>query len=253
MAAEIPPLHEDLVFLSPLSQARADVLVAGLADGLSGTVLDLGCGWGELLLQVVAAAPAARGHGIDTDEAALGHGRALAAERGLADRVTFEAGDARGPHGVVDAAICVGASQIWGPPVEDRRPLDYDAALGALRALLPRGGRLLYGEAIWSRPPTPEAVAPLSGRQDEFVPLARLLALADHHGFVPLGVHEATLDEWDAFESGFCAGWSRWLAAHDPDHPEAAGIRGRAAAQRAAYHEGYRGVLGMAYLQLLAV
>ncbi len=107
--------HQDLMYLSPLSAERADRLVRFLADDLVGTVLDLGCGWGELLLQVLASAPEARGTGIDTDGVSLAHGRELARQRGLADRVTLLDGDARTeapPH--VDAVICIGASQIWG-------------------------------------------------------------------------------------------------------------------------------------------
>src|SRR3954447_20032513 len=102
--------------MSPLSQQRADRLIGFLADDLTGEVLDVGCGWAELLLQVLAAAPAARGLGLDLDEAAIGHGRALAEERGLADRVTLLAQDARVAGRTPDAVICIGASQIWGPP-----------------------------------------------------------------------------------------------------------------------------------------
>ena len=254
MTVSIRPRHEDLVFLSPLSQERAARLVRFLATDLSGTVLDLGCGWAELLLQVLDAAPSARGVGVDVDTVSLAHGRDLAEQRGLGERVTLLEEDPRAaaPR-QAEAVICVGASQIWGPPVEDGLPLDYAAALEALRATVHRGGRVVYGEGIWSRPPTPEAVAPLSGRLDELVTLPELVELAVTHGFVPVAVHEATLDEWDTFESGYAAGWAVWLTEHDPDHPDAAEVRERAARQRAGYLAGYRGILGMAYLELLAV
>ena len=48
------------------------------------------------------------------------------------------------------------------------------------------------------------------------------------------------------------AGYETWLATHSPDDPEAAAVRDRVADQRAAYADGYRGVLGMGYLQLVA-
>jgi hypothetical protein len=49
------------------------------------------------------------------------------------------------------------------------------------------------------------------------------------------------------------AGYDRWLAEHDADDPEAEEVRVLAARQHAAYFGGYRGILGLAYLQLLAV
>jgi len=248
-----PPLHQDLTFLSPLSDRRADRIVDFLTADEPVTALDVGCGWGELLLRVLAAAPSASGLGIDLDEGSLAHGRRVAETRGLAGRATFEARDAREVTGPFDAVTCIGASQIWGPDVEDAQPLDYGAALTALRATLPRGGRLVYGEGIWSAPPTPAAIAPLAGRTDEYVTLAELVSLAESHGFGVLAAHEASLDEWDAFESGFAAGWVRWLADHEPDDPEADEVRALVARQHVAYLEGYRGILGLAYLHLVAL
>jgi cyclopropane fatty-acyl-phospholipid synthase-like methyltransferase len=247
------PLHHDLTFLSPLAEERAGRLVRFLAGGGPATVLDVGCGWGELLLRVLDAAPTASGLGVDLDEGSISGAREHAARRGLADRATFEARDAREVTGTHEAIACIGASQIWGPDVSEAPPLDYVAALGALRALLPRGGRLVYGEGIWSTPPTPAATAPLAGRDDEFVSLGSLVALVESQGFAVMAAHEASLDEWDAFESGYTAGYARWLTEHDVDDPDAEEVRGMAARQHAAYLGGYRGVLGLAYLELLAL
>lgn len=253
---ELAPLHEDLVFLSPLSEERAARLVDWLAQGLpaGGTLLDVGCGWGELSLRVAAAAPRARVVGIDLLEQSLEVARRRARDRGLDARTEYLAGDGAttGPH-EVDALVAVGASQAWGPDVEEAQPLPYAAALSGMRDRVRRGARVVYGEAVWSRPPTPEATAPLSGRDDELVALPELLDLVVEHGFVPVVVQEATQEEWDAFESGFTARYATWLATHDPDHPGAAEVRARAQQQRDAYYRGYRGILGLAYLQLLAV
>ena len=247
------PLHHDLTFLSPLSEQRAARLVHFLAGASPATVLDVGCGWGELLLRVLEAAPSARGLGVDLDEQSLAAARERAVRRGLGERATFEARDAKEVSGPFDAVTCIGASQIWGPDVAEAQPLDYAAALTALRSLLPRRGRLVYGEGIWSRPPTPAATAPLSGRDDEYVALGALVRIAEAQGFAVVAVHEAGLDEWDEFESGYTGGYARWLAGHEPDDPEAEEVRGLAGRQHASYFEGYRGILGLAYLELVAV
>jgi SAM-dependent methyltransferase len=247
------PLHEHLTFHSPLSEKRASRLVVFLAAGEPTSVLDVGCGWGELLLRVLEAVPGARGLGVDLDEESLAGAREHAVRRGLAERVTFESRDAREVSGTFDAVTCVGASQIWGPDVSEAQPLDYAAALSALRALLPHGGRLVYGEGIWSAPPTPAATAPLAGRDDEFVGLGGLVELAEAHDFAVVAAHEADQDEWDVFESGYTAAYARWLADHEPGDPEADEVRGLAARQHTAYFGGYRGILGLAYLHLVAV
>ena len=182
-------------------------------------MLDIGCGWAELLLRVLEAAPDAIGEGVDLDADAIAHGQGLADARSLTDRVDLRVSDAGDLKGGWDRVICIGASQVWGAPVEELQPLPYAAALAALRALLPRGGRLVYGDGIWTRPPTRAAVAPLAGRDDEFVTLGEVADLAVAAGFAPLAVHEASLDEWDVFESGYAAGYARWLAEHPPTTP----------------------------------
>ncbi len=256
MIPDLPPVHDTLTFLSPLSSTRADVLARWLAEGLAqgGTLIDVGCGWGELALRVAAAAPRSTVVGVDLDPERVAEANRRAGERGLAERATFVTGDGATPPATpVDALIAVGASQVWGGPVEAAQPLGYDAALAGIRAGVVRGARVLYADAIWSRPPTPEATAVLSGRDDEFLALADLVELAATQGFAVAGVQEATLEEWDEFESGFVAGHAGWLAAHEAHHADAPAVRERLDAQRASYLRGYRGVLGMAYLQLLAV
>jgi len=108
-------------------------------------------------------------------------------------------------------------------------------------------------EGIWTASPTPAAIAPLAGRTDEYVTLAQLVPLAESQGFGLMAAHEASLDEWDAFESGFAAGWVRWLADHEPSDPEADEVRALVARQHVAYLEGYRGILGLGYLHLVAL
>lgn len=131
--------------------------------------------------------------------------------------------------------------------------MPYARALDAIRAKVDRGARVLYGEAIWSAAPTVLAMANLGGSSDEHLMLADLADLVAAAGFMPMAIHEASQAEWDEFESGYSAGYARWLAEHEPDHPDAAEVRERAASQRAGYLRGYRGVLGMAYFELVAV
>jgi SAM-dependent methyltransferase len=62
---------------------------AGVADR---TVLDVGCGIGDLAIEVVARGGAS-GTGYDLSPKAIGEARRLAATRGVGDRMRFEVGD----------------------------------------------------------------------------------------------------------------------------------------------------------------
>lgn len=254
MPSDLPPLHHHLRFLSPLSQPRADSLVRFLADHAGDTVVDIGCGWAELLIQLLQAQPQVHGLGIDLNDGGFAHARQRATDAGVAGRLQLIAGDAKQQlPSQVQGAICIGATQVWGPAVETHQPLAYRAALDALRRLVPAGAPVVYGEGVWQTPPTEAAVAPLAGRLDEFVLLPELVDLAWEAGFAVVQVQVATQDEWDQFESGYTARWAAWLASNPPSHADYAAVMARARRQHQAYLGGYRGVLGMAYLSLLAI
>lgn len=244
-----PPRLTRLTFHGPLSEARAATMVARLAGTEPATVLDIGCGWGELLLRVLAAVPGARGTGIDLNGEDLARGRRNAEARGLADRVEFVqesgVGTRRGP---ADLVLCLGASQALSTA---DAPAHTAEALRELRRLVTDDGRVLLGEGFWERTPTP---AELSGiwpgaSADEHHSLAGLLDLAVAAGFRPEWTETANTDEWEEFESGYQADTEVWLA-HHPDHPLAPETRARLDSHRTHWLT-YRNLLGLAYLTLI--
>lgn len=243
-AAMITPLHQDLVFHSPLSTERADRLVAGLGVQPGERVLDLGCGWAELLLRVLAAQPGATGIGVDLKEADIEQARELAASRGLAERTTFVTGDAADWTGdPVDVALCLGATHVFGgdPAVHTAN------ALTAYGERLAPGGRLLLGEGFWRTPPNAEAMAFFGGDTGQYGTLNDLVELAHEHGYRTLAVSEATVDEWDDFQFRYLLGYERLLA-EDPGNAE---IRAKSDEMRVPYLSAWRGVFGFAYLTLV--
>jgi 2-polyprenyl-3-methyl-5-hydroxy-6-metoxy-1,4-benzoquinol methylase len=70
-----------------------DGVVKKLEGGAS--VADVGCGYGYSTLLMAQAYPASRFHGYDFHQASIEKARRLAAEQGLADRVTFEVATAQ--------------------------------------------------------------------------------------------------------------------------------------------------------------
>ncbi len=249
---ELPPSLTRLTFHGPLSEARAARLVTRLTSNDPRTVLDIGCGWGELMLRVLAAAPDATGLGLDTDERDLARGLANAKDRGLEGRVTFvrESG-VRTTRGPADLVLCLGASHAL---TEIQPPGHTAAALAELRRLVTPGGRVLLGEGFWHRTPTGAELAGIwpGTSAGEFGDLASLVDLTVGAGFRPAWIETATLEEWEDFESGYQCDEEEWLAAH-PDHPRAADVREQVDKHRSFWLRGYYGLLGQAYLTLVPV
>ncbi|MFI0895683.1 SAM-dependent methyltransferase [Streptomyces sp. NPDC020983] len=245
-----PPRLTGLTFHGPVGEARAARWVDRLAPVLAaapggGRVLDIGCGWGELMLRLLAAAPQAHGTGLDLNTADLARGRAEAAARGLAPRVDFVEADASAAaHEPADVVLCLGASHALAE--------DTAQALAALRRRVRPGGRVLLGEGFWEREPTPAELAaswPGAAATDH-TDLATLVDTAVAAGFRPVRVESADRAEWDDFESGYLADAEVWLATH-PAHPDAPATRARLDAHRSTWLRGYRHCLGIAYLTLI--
>jgi SAM-dependent methyltransferase len=231
-----------LAFHGPLSAVRADRLAAELAAPGPETVVDYGCGWGELLLRVLVAAPSARGVGVDIHGPDIVRGRENAGKRGLAGRAAFIEGPAADHASKADAVINCGAYQAFG---------SIPVALKALRALVNPGGRVLFGAEIWDQTPTERQLSAMwpGTTLETCMYLPDVVGAAVDAGFRPLRIETATLGEWDEFESGLATGAEEWLLAN-PDHPEARQVSDRLDAHLSIWLRGHRDVMGFAYLTL---
>lgn len=218
---------------TPLSESHADELLDHLDLPTATSVVDLGCGWGELLLRA-ATRTGAKATGIDTDPTGLDRGRRAALARGV--DVTFAEGAADSWHGTADRALCVGSAHTLG---------GSEAMLARLAEIVP-SGRVLVGDGCWTAPPTPAARTLFS---DDVLPLADLATACRETGWHVLHLSTADQREWDDFESRHRAGPREWLVAN-PSDPRAAEVRAEHDAREREYLTVYRGVLGFAYLVL---
>jgi SAM-dependent methyltransferase len=238
--SSLPDRYAFLDFNAPLSNSRADSIACALAGDEPETVLDIGCGWGELLLRVVAAGRTTTGVGIDTDADLLARARGNAAARGLTDRVEFLEAPAPAEREPADVVICVGADHAYGSQSD---------ALNVLSSLVDPGGLLLFGSGFWEHAPTPGQAASVGLEPGSLTDLAGLVDLGISVGFRPLAIQTANRDEWEQFESGFLADREQWLR-RNSGHPDAEDISAKADAHRTGWLRGYREVLGFAYLTL---
>jgi cyclopropane fatty-acyl-phospholipid synthase-like methyltransferase len=228
-AARYAALHWN----APLSESHAEELLDHLDLPKATSVVDLGCGWGELLLRATTRTEA-KAVGIDTDPTGLDRGRRAALERGL--DVTFVERRSDEWQGTADRALCIGASHTLG---------GSRAMLTRLADIVPQG-RVLVGDGFWETTPH-KAAHDIFG--DDVLPLADLVTAAGEAGWQVMHLSAADQREWDDFESRHRAGYREWLLAN-PSDPRAAELREEHDARERRYLTVYRGVLGFVYLVL---
>jgi SAM-dependent methyltransferase len=237
--------HTGRALLGPLSAESVEELLSRVtfpARDSRPTVLDVGCGKGEVLLRAMRRF-GATGTGVDPNEAFLAEARERAAVLGLADSLTLHActlAELSVPVSPADVAVCTGSTHAFG---------DLDAALHGLQALVREGGRALVGTGFWRRPPDAEYLAFLGAKEEEMAPLDETLAAPGRAGWAVEVHHESSAREWDDYEGSYAAAVSHWLIGN-PAEPEAAAFGARIAAWKQAYTRWGRDSLGFTTMLL---
>jgi SAM-dependent methyltransferase len=223
--------------LDPFTDEKLRLLgeVAGVGPGTR--ILDLACGKGEMLCRW-AEWFGSGGTGVDLSHVFLAAASARAAERGVADRLSFVQGDAGAyvaKEGAFDIASCIGATWIGG---------GLAGTIALLRSAIRPGGLLLVGEPFFHEPPPAEALAAWGFSEAEsYVSLAETGARLEAAGVELLEMVLADGDSWDRYEASQWRTISDWLAAN-PDDPDHAAMREFLANGRETYLRWGRRYLG---------
>ena len=124
---------------NPMTGAELDELVDVLGDHGIGSMLDVACGYGELLVRAAAAMPL-DGTGIDLSPWMITAAHEQASSRLGEHRLRFVLGEAKDfrPDAPVDAAICIGAEWVWH---------DFSGTVRALSERCAPGGLVVVGAA----------------------------------------------------------------------------------------------------------
>ncbi|KFY31907.1 hypothetical protein V493_00695 [Pseudogymnoascus sp. VKM F-4281 (FW-2241)] len=225
--------YASMLWNSPLGEPHSNELLEHMEFSATTSVVDLGCGWGELLLRAVAKT-GAKGTGIDTDCMALDRGEQAAQNRGIdVDFVRQSAADWQGTR---DRAICIGSSHTLG---------GSRTMLQRLAKIVPNG-RVLVGDTFWERQPT-DIAREIHG--DNVPMLIDLVSMCRETGWEIINLTTADQREWDNFESSHRAGLRQWII-ENPESPKSQEIREQLDERERQYIMNYRGLLGFAYLVL---
>ncbi len=226
--------ERDHVLQNPTSPEKIRQLGERLRLGPEARVLDMACGMaGPAVL--LASHFGCRIVGVEREPEFAAEARRRVDDAGLADLVEIVEGDAAAfpiePESF-DAALCLGASFVWA---------GLEGTLAALVPAVPRGGHVVVGEPYWRRRPLPEEVEDDIGA----VSLRETVARFARAGLSLVTLLDASLDDWDTYESLHWRAVEEWLAAN-PDDPDAPAIRSRHEHARDEYLRYQRELLGWA-------
>jgi SAM-dependent methyltransferase len=197
---------------NPTSAEKILLLGERLGLGADSRVLDIASGRGGPAL-LLAGAFGCRVHGVEIEPAF----RAVAVERaaaaGLSDRLSFELGDgaeATLEHASYDAALCLGASFVFGSLADT-----VDALAPAVRP----GGHVAVGEPFWRRLPLPDEY---EDRDELWTTLEGTVVAFETSGLPVVSVIASSDDDWDRYETLHWQAVETWLEANpeDADAPE---------------------------------
>jgi len=235
--------HTLHTWCNPVSAEALEELEAVLDLQPGQRVLDIACGFGEVLLGF-AKRHGVSGVGVDISPYAVRRAEARKARTAPDADVAFvEIGGADyRPDAPFDVVMCIGASWIWN---------GCEGTLTALKGLVRPGGLIVAGEPYWKQEP-PEPYLTVAGlTADLFPTLAGYHDIALGQGTTLVWMRGVTVQDWDRYEMLQSASFDRFVRAH-PDDPDLEEIRAKFLPLRDAYLRWGRDCLGFAFWVLRA-
>ncbi len=227
--------HRFLAYNAPVSESAVNDLLRILALGPNDGILDVGCGRGSLLLQLVQRF-GCRGLGLDTSQRALDLARQRTNELGLNRQVAFlcERADNFEPARPVSLGLCVGAAHALG---------GYEPMCRKLATWVQPGGWLLLGEPFWQKEPDPAYLATVGGNAADLTSHYRNIDRPKKYGFSVAWSRVSTPEDWDHYEGLYRFGMLRHLQ-ENPSDPDGKAFDERSRAWYDAYLRWGRDTMG---------
>lgn len=190
---------------NPTSPAKIRLLGRRMRLGSESAVLDIASGRGGPAI-ILAETFGCRITCVEKTEEFDAAARRRAKEKGLDQLIEFVHANARdfpAEREGYDAAMCLGASFIWN---------GLHKTLAALNPAVRDGGFIAVGEPYWRTWPLPERAEPDEG--EDFLPLLETIERFQAAGLELVTLIDASLDDWDRYESLHWLVADEWLAQH---------------------------------------
>jgi cyclopropane fatty-acyl-phospholipid synthase-like methyltransferase len=228
--------HGDLEVWNPVDLQTQLSAVAEAGLGPESTVLDVGCGRGELLRRI-RQQYGCDCLGIDLEslviELAETHPQSPDLGGTLKFRVEGFSGERFIPRSL-DLVVCMGSTHAVGT---------YRETLDVLGGLVKPGGCMLLGEGFWESDPPPEYLQFLSISREDLLDHSGNVQAGVQAGFQIIAEHRSTPKQWDHYETTYADNVDRYLDLN-PQDPEAPVMRSKINKWRDAYWKWGRGTLG---------
>lgn len=218
---------------NPTSEEKIRLLGKRLGLGPDSHVLDIASGKGGPAM-LLAETFGCRLTCVERAPEFVAAARERTAAAGLEDRIEVVEADAASYElARYDAALCLGASFVYGGLVPTLERLRTAAPLVAV------------GEPYWRDRPQPDAADPKRVGEEDWLPLAETIDLAESAGVRVVSLIASSEDDWDRYETLHWQTLDRWLEAN-PEHAQVEEFRARGAATRDRYLRRHRAVVGWA-------
>lgn len=202
-------LHHTMQICNPMTDGQLDEVVASLPLSRDTVVLDVACGYGEVLFRAAARADV-KGLGIDLSPWMISSAHAMATSRAPRANLQWVLGEASGyePPEPPDVCICIGAEWIWH---------DFNGTARSLSGLLGDGGVAVIGAARLHHGAEQAKVAATHGRVETIDDMAAML---NEHGLRPLHRIDPDDADWDRYLDRTAGAAQAWAERHPGERAE---------------------------------